>query len=177
MNTKKTLGSLIVVIVVSMLAYLVWGSVMRIAAPLGQQGGPVCTLDAMQCPDGSWVGRSGPDCQFACKDTPATTTPDKGSLQVRLGEQAAFAGESVTPLAIIEDSRCPADVQCIQAGTVRLKVSVQSALGVSERTISLNETLTTESNSISFVAAVPEKKSTTSITPGDYLFTFAFSKR
>jgi hypothetical protein len=25
-----------------------------------------CTMDAMQCPDGSYVGRSGPDCEFVC---------------------------------------------------------------------------------------------------------------
>lgn len=25
-----------------------------------------CTQDAMQCPDGSWVGRSGPNCEFIC---------------------------------------------------------------------------------------------------------------
>ena len=26
----------------------------------------VCTMDAKQCPDGSYVGRSGPDCEFVC---------------------------------------------------------------------------------------------------------------
>ena len=26
----------------------------------------VCTQDAMQCPNGSWVGRSGPKCEFIC---------------------------------------------------------------------------------------------------------------
>lgn len=26
-----------------------------------------CTMDAFQCPDGSWVGRSGPDCEFVCE--------------------------------------------------------------------------------------------------------------
>ena len=26
----------------------------------------MCTMDAMQCADGSWVGRSGPNCEFAC---------------------------------------------------------------------------------------------------------------
>lgn len=26
----------------------------------------MCTQDAMQCPDGSWVGRSGPACEFKC---------------------------------------------------------------------------------------------------------------
>lgn len=31
---------------------------------------PVCTMDAKQCPDGSFVGRSGPNCEFVC---PATT--------------------------------------------------------------------------------------------------------
>lgn len=25
-----------------------------------------CTLDAVQCPDGSYVGRTGPDCEFVC---------------------------------------------------------------------------------------------------------------
>lgn len=25
-----------------------------------------CTMDAMQCPDGSYVGRTGPNCEFVC---------------------------------------------------------------------------------------------------------------
>lgn len=25
-----------------------------------------CTADAMQCPDGTWVGRTGPNCEFVC---------------------------------------------------------------------------------------------------------------
>ena len=28
--------------------------------------GVACTMDAMQCPDGRWVGRSGPNCEFVC---------------------------------------------------------------------------------------------------------------
>ena len=31
------------------------------------QNGIACTADAKQCPDGSWVGRTGPNCEFtAC---------------------------------------------------------------------------------------------------------------
>jgi len=30
------------------------------------RSGSACTADARQCPDGSWVGRSGPNCQFVC---------------------------------------------------------------------------------------------------------------
>jgi hypothetical protein len=29
----------------------------------------MCTMDAMQCTDGSWVGRSGPNCEFVCPTT------------------------------------------------------------------------------------------------------------
>lgn len=27
----------------------------------------ICTMDAKQCPDGTWVGRTGPNCEFVCK--------------------------------------------------------------------------------------------------------------
>lgn len=33
--------------------------------PDGGPGGVVCTMDARQCPDGSFVGRTGPNCEFA----------------------------------------------------------------------------------------------------------------
>ncbi|MEM4255135.1 MAG: beta-propeller domain-containing protein [Candidatus Norongarragalinales archaeon] len=49
-----------------------------------------CTADAKQCPDGSFVGRVAPSCEFApcpeVKPTPeasATATPDVGSEQVK----------------------------------------------------------------------------------------------
>jgi hypothetical protein len=36
----------------------------------------LCTQDAKLCPDGSYVGRAGPKCEFtACPDPKATTTP------------------------------------------------------------------------------------------------------
>lgn len=30
------------------------------------QSGTICTADAYQCPNGNWVGRTGPNCQFVC---------------------------------------------------------------------------------------------------------------
>ncbi len=33
--------------------------------PDGGPGGVVCTMEAKQCPDGSYVGRQGPNCEFA----------------------------------------------------------------------------------------------------------------
>ncbi len=37
-----------------------------------------CTADALQCPDGSYVGRTGPNCEFVC---PGGTT-DSGGLNM-----------------------------------------------------------------------------------------------
>lgn len=35
-------------------------------APVQPEERVMCTQDARQCPDGSWVGRSGPSCEFKC---------------------------------------------------------------------------------------------------------------
>lgn len=35
-----------------------------------------CTMDAKQCPDGSYVGRVGPNCEFAACPTPKPTPTD-----------------------------------------------------------------------------------------------------
>ncbi len=43
-----------------------------------------CTEDAMQCSDGSWVGRSGPNCQFVCPN-PVTSAVSNFNQCVRAG--------------------------------------------------------------------------------------------
>jgi len=34
--------------------------------PVADDKQVMCTLDAKQCPDGSWVGRTGNKCEFVC---------------------------------------------------------------------------------------------------------------
>lgn len=65
--------------------------------------------------------------------TPQTT--------VGLGERMALGhGVTVNPLAVLEDSRCPADVTCIQAGHLRVRVAVEQPGGVIEKTATLGTT-------------------------------------
>src|SRR4051812_8897243 len=54
----------------------------------------------------------------AATTEPTTATHPYGSVTLALGQKASFADVSITPLAIVGDSRCPQGVQCIQAGTV-----------------------------------------------------------
>jgi hypothetical protein len=43
-----------------------------------------CTLEAMQCPDGSYVGRSGPNCEFAkCPEAPLPTEKQNVESYIR----------------------------------------------------------------------------------------------
>jgi plastocyanin len=46
----------------------------------------VCTMEAKQCPDGSYVGRSGPNCAFAaCPSMGATTTTTNNTTVIIQG--------------------------------------------------------------------------------------------
>ena len=55
-----------------------------------------CTADAMQCPDGSYVGRSGPNCQFVCP-TPAPSCSVL-TRSIYYGTTDASTGGQVTQL-------------------------------------------------------------------------------
>ncbi len=52
-------------------------------------GGVVCAQDAKMCPDGSYVGRTGPNCEFARCPIPEGTMMEDGtnSANVPRGEE------------------------------------------------------------------------------------------
>lgn len=52
--------------------------------------GPVaCTAEAMQCPDGSYVGRTGPNCEFVCP-TATTSVSTTGTTTIGGGGIAPY---------------------------------------------------------------------------------------
>lgn len=64
-----------------------------------------CTMDAAQCPDGSWVGRSGPNCQFVCPGTlvpppipPIPVSCPFLSLNLYVGLRDSYTGGQVSQL-------------------------------------------------------------------------------
>lgn len=120
--------------------------------------------------------------------TDATTTPPVtqapvnavhpyGPVTLKIGESARFADLTITPTQITQDSRCPVDVQCIQAGTVRVSVRVNAASGQSTQTLTLNQAFTTEAETITLTSVTPAKNSKTAIGTSDYRLTFDVEKR
>ncbi|MEJ0054045.1 MAG: hypothetical protein WDN10_05005 [bacterium] len=100
-----------------------------------------------------------------------------GSVTISLGQVARFADLYISPLSIEEDSRCPKGVQCIQAGTVRVQLEIGSGLGKSTQVTKLGDSVTTEAETITFVAANPEPVAGITVAPADYRFTFTVTKR
>ena len=63
---------------------------------------------------------------------------EPGVVTARLNEEVAVGDVRVRPLAILEDSRCPIDVECVHGGNIRIRVSVS---GLGETEVDLNRPL------------------------------------
>lgn len=64
----------------------------------------------------------------ACASVPPeepSPAPSTGFAVVRIGGEVLVGGAFVRATRIVEDSRCPASVQCIRAGTVRVAVRIR----------------------------------------------------
>ena len=110
-------------------------------------------------------------------DPPVTQTPipvskvlPYGDVTLKLGQLAEFKNISIKIISIEEDSRCPSDVQCIQAGTVRVKAEVKSGMGTSVSILKLGQVFTTEGEVITLTSVTPNKKSQVIVSPKDYRF-------
>lgn len=103
---------------------------------------------------------------------PQVTVLPYGNVTLKVGETARFKGLSVKAISIEEDSRCPTDVQCVWAGTVRVKIQVVSGMGTSTSVVTLNQPFTTEVERITLTSVMPNTHSQTQISAGDYRLVF-----
>ena len=114
------------------------------------------------------------------RDTnPAETVENEAyeTVEARIGQGASALGVQVIPREIIEDSRCPADVTCIQAGTVAVRSELVSGMGTSSEIFVLNLPITTEAEVITLAEVRPHPVSGNQIADADYVFTFKIQKR
>lgn len=72
----------------------------------GQNGQTACTMEAKLCPDGSYVGRTGPNCEFAPCPTP-------------------ISSKSATPI----NYTCPSPgyINCQPVGTIEGEITVSDS--------------------------------------------------
>jgi hypothetical protein len=108
----------------------------------------------------------------ASSERPAalSSSASPGSIILALDRRGTVGGFAVTPLLIEEDSRCPADVQCIQAGTVRLAVRIEGRASL-QPILTLARPSRLDSNSwLTLCAVTPYPAQPGRIGPAAYRF-------
>ncbi len=104
-----------------------------------------------------------------------TRVNEDGSVDARLGQTVNVGGPRVTPLQVLEDSRCPMEARCIRAGTVRLQVGVTTGAGSTVREVASDKPLQVADGQLELSNVMPPRSVRGPIKPGDYRFTFKFS--
>jgi hypothetical protein len=106
-------------------------------------------------------------------DTLIETIGTQRTIETRIDQGASMLGIKLIPLAAPEDSRCPIDVRCIQAGTVRVRtLVVYEGAPDTEEIITLNEPIVRFDRTITLTKVEPGPESTTKIALSDYRFYF-----
>ena len=107
--------------------------------------------------------------------TACATVPPAAAVPVaKFGETAQAGILSVRPLALLEDSRCPASVQCVWAGQVRIRVEITDMMGRGLRELTLGQPLQLDGGSVTLVSVEPPKLVPGATDPSAYRFTFRF---
>ncbi|HOB14171.1 MAG TPA: hypothetical protein PKN09_08005 [Novosphingobium sp.] len=98
-----------------------------------------------------------------------------GSSEVRLGQSVNLGGPKVTPIRVLEDSRCPIETDCFWAGRVRLEVKVELGSGVSVQELASDKPLAIADGTLELLGTMPPRNAKHAIEPGDYRFALKFS--
>lgn len=142
-----------------------------------------CAQDAKLCPDGSYVGRTGPKCEFAkCPEKPSvpTKTGEARVFKVSLGNSFFLDGVTYTPMQVLEDSRCPVGTTCAWAGKVRVSLKIetntyQKYTQTSE--ISLTNSVVYGNKKITMLSMNPVPVSGKVTLPAEYSFEFSVANK
>lgn len=98
-----------------------------------------------------------------------------GASTVSLNQRADLGEAHVTVLNVLEDSRCPVEVDCFWAGRVKLSVRIELGSGTSLRELASDQPLQVADGVLALVATDPAKSTQRTIAPGDYRFALKFS--
>jgi len=92
-----------------------------------------------------------------------------------LGERVYVDGPYVTPLEVLEDSRCPINARCVWAGRVRVSVKIDLGSGSEEYIIGNDEPLRIADGYLSLDEVRPERVAGKPVQPAEYRFGFSFA--
>ncbi|MEZ5679727.1 MAG: hypothetical protein R3E14_00320 [Erythrobacter sp.] len=91
---------------------------------------------------------------------------------VPLGQPVKVADVIVTPLRVVEDSRCPINARCVWAGRLVVETRIDGAGWRDTANVTLGETYGTHEKVVRLIAGEPNKTTQEEIKPHQYRFTY-----
>lgn len=97
-------------------------------------------------------------------------------IYAALGQTVPVGRSQVTPVKILEDSRCPANARCVWAGQVRLRIRLHVGAGMRTMEITSGKPVRIPGGTLKLDEIRPDKMSghNGAIRPMDYRFGFGF---
>ncbi|MGB3796939.1 MAG: hypothetical protein WA957_11615 [Alteraurantiacibacter sp.] len=112
----------------------------------------------------------------ACVTPEAADTECAGEACVATGETFETGGAAITPLEVLEDSRCPSNAECIWEGRIRIRALVERDGRDVE--VELEQAATTHalSGSLTLTQVWPQAPTAAgAISPAAYRFQFSWT--
>ena len=100
----------------------------------------------------------------------ALAPSDDAGRWARLDRAVDMGLVTVKPLQVVEDSRCPQNVTCIWAGTVRVRTEIEPPIGGHVRTLTLGEPQQIAGGTLLLEEVRPHTTAGEAIDPADYRF-------
>ena len=112
---------------------------------------------------------------------PTIAKPQTESFKVQVNKEkrAPKSRLSIRFLEMVEDSRCPRDVNCVWAGNAKIKIRVSKNGRSHELTMDTNgkaQTAVAEGYQITFTGLTPEPRSNIRINRNGYIAAFEITK-
>ena len=105
-------------------------------------------------------------------DVPAAQAVLSEGTPTRLGVPVRVGAVVVTPLEVVEDSRCPINARCVWAGRVIVKARIEGADWRETAQITAGTPHGTHDAIVHLVSVQPDRVTGDAVQPGDYRFLF-----
>ncbi len=101
-------------------------------------------------------------------------SPAASPARAGIGQTVAVGGPRVTPLAVVEDSRCPTDVRCAWGGRVVVRVRIDLGARSDERDLEQGKPVHIADGTLELIEVIPQRRADSAILPEDYRLGFRF---
>ena len=108
---------------------------------------------------------------------PLPSDPADDLVRATLGQSVNVGGPRVTPLTLLEDSRCPMNARCVRAGEVRIRAKITLGRGSETRELTQGQPVPLADGTLELVEVQPDKivgGDQAPLRPQDYRFGFRF---